>query len=266
MGGRVAGVSVTALGEVDQIGTGDAARVAEDGAHLVGFTLSKGPCDATKCGDWKSLALRVSIDGKARALPKGGPTFVVAADQDAQVELVFSEAGFDQRVSLLTGDPTGENIEVLLRTNRQARGSDPKLMDVTISGTDLIVSRDRLVRFAGAKLYFFEKDVPGQHPQRPDRAYLRPDLTYTQPGSTFCTPSAPCAFVEGDVKFVAKGTSYACDDIFPSDPLTSTLVCVVPANVKTGTLVIEGASQLSSGGIAYTANLERTTFPVSFKR
>jgi hypothetical protein len=68
------------------------------------------------------------------------------------------------------------------------------------------------------------------------------------------------------VRFVAKGTSYACDDVLPAAPLTLKMVCVVPANVKTGTLVIEGASQLSSGGIAYTANLERTTFPVSFKR
>ena len=205
MAGRLGGVRVKAFGEIGSVGTGADKRVAKDDAHLVGFTLADGPCASGSCRGWKSLPLRVAIDGRQRALPEGGPTFVVAAAQDADVELVYRDSGFDQRVSLLTGEATGENIEILLRSDRATQAIQTKMMDVTASGTTAFINNlDRSTTVSGAQLYFFE--TGNQHPQRPDRAYLHVDLTYARPGSDACTTSSPCAFTEGVVTFESGGT------------------------------------------------------------
>jgi uncharacterized caspase-like protein len=262
MGGRDAGVRVTAFGEVDQIGTGGDVRVAAEGARLVAFTLAKGPCVDTPCGDWQSLGLRVAVDDRTTKLPQGGPTFVVAAGENAEVELAYTEPGFDQRVSLLTGKATGQNIGVLTRPDRNAPGTEPKLMNETVTqATGAVAEGDRLVRMDGARLYFFE---PGslRHPERATNAYLHFDLSFTRPAyPDLCSP--PCGFVEGVVTFEAGGVEYVARDINPDDDVTR-LVCVVPAGVQQGTLVIEGAYGATAGPYQYVANLSRTTFPVRF--
>ncbi len=265
MGGRVAGVRVTAFGEVDQVGTGDDVRIAEEGARLVAFTLAKGPCQE-QCRSWKSLELSVAVDDNSpTALPPGGPTFVVAAPEDADVELVYKLAGFDQRLSLLTGEATGQNIQVLARQDRNAPGVAPKPMQVTVTQAQVLVDEgDRLVKMGGAHLYFFEGKT--RHPTKANEAYLRFDLSFTRPTDPDECLHPKCTFVDDVVTFVAGGVTYEVRNVGTDDDHTR-LVCLVPANVKRGTLVIEGPYTASTtDDFTYVVNLERTTFPVAFAR
>ena len=187
----------------------------------------------------------------------------MAAVEGAEVELVYRDDGIEQRVSLLTGEPAGENIEVLLRSDRRTDLRATRQMDVTSAGTTATITNlDRVVTVRDAELYFFDGAA---HPKRTDVAYLHFDLTYYRPGSTECTVSQPCAFIADVVTFRASdGTPYKAQDV-NEDPDIVRSVFVVPADTTGGTLIIEGSSpSTATGGISFTAILERTTFEVDF--
>lgn len=260
LAGRTGGVAVTALGPVVQIGKGEGARVAGPGDRLIGFTLAKGPCQNQRCSAWRRLPLDVLVDGTAQGLPTGGPTFVVAAPTDALVELRFLADGFDQRVSLVDGAPTGQNIEVLTRSDLTGTVSGgPTTIQPTTTTPNINLGADdrRTFNPRRAELFFF---ADARMPLRPDQAYLRVKANYTKAGEDgeFLTVG-DYLNVEGP-----GGDRYARRNLGTASK--PDIVFIVPADFTRGTLVVGGTAPVrdSSAGIAFELTLPRTTFPIRY--
>ena len=259
--GRVGGVRLTRVGAVDQVGSGNAARVAAPGSQLLGFSLANGPCEERPCDDWAKLDLKVSIDGTRKPLPRGGPDFVVAAPESSSVELVYAADGFNQRLSLVDGAPGAHNIDVLLRSDRTTQIGDTQVISPTVSDSS-VLQPDLTVHVRKAELSFFH-DHDG--PRRPDRAYLDIDVVYTRPGAG---SEDEYQFYPSETHFIGgDGTAYEPVDLDPADPQIQDLVFVVPANLKGGTLVIGGGAgrvATATDGFTYTLTIPRTPFPFRF--
>ena len=204
------------------------------------------------------LDLQVSIDGELHQLPRGGPTYVVAAPESATLELVYAADGFTQRLSLADGAAAARNIDVLLRSDRTTRVGETAVISPTVSNSS-VLNPDRTVRVGRAELFFFNGRVGLP---RTDRAYLRIDVTYTRPG-----PGS-----EFDYEFYPSETHFrtaAGELIEPRNLGVGTdqdLVFVVPADLTSGQLVLEGSRQAEAGSVTYTLTIPRTTFPVRFGR
>jgi hypothetical protein len=254
--GRVGGVRLTRLGPIDQVGSGDTAQVAPPGSRLIGFTVATGPCQVRPCRDVARLGLEVTVDGTTRRLPRGGPTYVVSAPEDAVVELGYAADGLDQRLSLVDGAPRGDTVEVLLRPDRTTRVGQTKVISPTVS-TSSVLNPDRTVRVGRAELFFFH----GRRGlERPDRAYLRIGVTYTRPGTD---SEEDYEFYPSETHFEdAAGRRYEPRDLDPSE--SQDLVFVVPADLARGALVIGGTRRAEAGPVTYTLTIPETRFPVRF--
>ncbi len=261
MASKNGGVSLAAFGTVDAVNTGTETQTAGDGDELVAFTVAKGPCENRPCDGWEDLDLAVSVDGESQALPTGGPTYVVVAPEgDAPVELVFDANGFEQRLSLRNGEATGDNIEVLLRTDRRVQVAETKTiqptatnldgsnLDFTLSGTTMTATART------AQLFFFGSHEP---PASVEKAYLSVDLSYTRGGSTFQFEPPRL------VTFEADGVTYKLRDLAPGGQFEGAFL--VPADLTGGTLVVKGSREVpTSGGESYLETIPRTTFKVQF--
>ncbi|MBM7520501.1 hypothetical protein [Nocardioides nitrophenolicus] len=258
LAGRTAGVRVGGLGTLEQAEDGSGAFRAAPGAVLRAFTLADGPCQEQPCVPWSAAGLAVVVDATSVPLPPGGPSYVVAAGEDAVVELRLDADGYDQRVSLVDGTATGRNIAVLARPRLRADVD----ADVVLRPTaDAPLGRDavRSVHVGAARLFFFN----GPHGLRdPGRAYLAVEVTYTTPDDP-----RPRAFELAELHLeAADGTAYPRRDLSPDTPVPDPAF-VVPASFTSGTLVIEGTRRVttrtSTGGTgSVLLTLPRTTVAV----
>lgn len=257
MAGRTGGVRVTALGEVDAVGTGPERQVAAEGERLFAFTLADGPCQASTCRDWASLGLDVVVDGDELPLPDGGPTFVVPVPTADEAELRFDADGYDQRVSLLDGSPTGRNIEVLSRAVRtfDVDGS----ATVKPVGVPPIEPHVRTIHLGAARLFFFRGS---KGLVDPGEAYLALDVSYSR-----SDVSGRFAFYFSEVHLEgAGGKRYPKLDLDRSTEVPE-LAFTVPADFTHGTLVVSGTRQASgtrNDGSTATFRLTLPRTPVPF--
>ncbi|WP_182376353.1 hypothetical protein [Nocardioides sp. WS12] len=260
LAGRLGGVTVTALGPVDSVGSGDSAEVAAQGERLVAFTLAKGPCqNSGKCLPWQELGLMVVVEGKARPVPTGGPTFLASVPEDAAVELQYDAGdGFDQRVSLIDGTATGENIEVLARAKRTVTVGKTKPLRAGVETGGSRSSVQWEVEVDEAELFFFEKKLAVG---RPDLAYLRIGVTYRDPDGKVHGFFAPELHLLGP-----GGKELERRNLGTADE--PNVLFVVPADYTTGVLEVRGTrtTGCSVGGLrtSCTVTLPRTPFRVTF--
>lgn len=259
LAGRLGGVQVTALGPVDRVGLGDEAQVAAPGERLLAFTLAKGPCqNAGKCVAWQDLGLKVVVAGTEREVPAGGPTFLASAPEDATVELRYDAGdGFDQRVSLIDGRATGNNIEVLARAKRTARVNRTKPVQVTVraGGSRTSIAWD--VTVGRAELFFFEEE---EAVGAPDLAYLRIGVTYRDPRGKDHGFFAPELHLLGPDRKELERRNLGTKD----EP---NVLFVVPAEFTTGTLEVRGTRSTGCAvdGVrtTCTVGIPRTPFKVT---
>lgn len=263
LAGRVGGVTLTAAGEVESIGTGDHVEVAGPGDRLVAFTVAKGRCQIRKCRSWQKSGLKVLVGSEPVDLPAGGPTFVVAAPDDVSVQLQYDADQFDQRLNLADGTPTGDNIQVLARAERSVEVGGRKTVVPRSSDARVVFGSDdvRTVSVGQAKLFFF---VGAKGLSRPDRAYLQVDVSYTTPDD----PTASYFHLDQLSLEDAEGRPYPRRDLDPSTSFPET-VFVVPGDFTSGTLVIGGtrddvATGTQGSRIPYRLTLPRTPFQVEF--
>jgi hypothetical protein len=268
MAGRTGGVRIARLGEVDSIGTGEDERTAPEGGSLVAFRLGAWSCDSSSCRDWKSLGLKVDIDGTRRALPDtaAADTFVVAVPGGTRsVDLVMRGDGRTQTISLLDGKPGRHNIAVLARDRRvdrvgaRFRMSERTSTPFNYDGVERYsVPRD--VTVSRAELTWF---ADGAHPSSPDRAFLKVRTHYTVPlgsyvGSEFAFEPREMVFIAGD------GTRFEARDLDDGDGVNA--VFEVPASLKGGRLVLGGRSYPAvSGSTTFTRTLSRRSVPLRFE-
>lgn len=260
------GLRLANLGVISRYGHFDTARRAPAGQKLIAFGVT---AYIDNAGSLKSLlgSTAVSVDGKkGRKLPAATfPDYVVAVPKAAtSVNLVVTDAGYTQTISLLTGQPGPHNLAVLARADRFDPLNQVKNMTLKYSPavagpkgkpeTSQVVS----VTVGYVALGFWAG--PDQRPApSPSMAWMLPDYSVTnpkQPGHTFSLPATVMTFTP------AGGSPVTATDLV-STADTSLNAFVVPALLTSGTLTISGAFSIPSNkgkrSIAVTI-----TPPVSF--
>jgi hypothetical protein len=265
MASQSGGVRIDRLSEVEQFGTGDDARSRPDGGQLRAFHLKNFPCEAKKCEEWSALGLEVVVGDDARVLPDGPGTYVVAIPAGAaNADLVMTADGVTQRLSLLIGEPSPDNIAVLVRPNRSTKIDEHfRLTETTSIPIDYgdgvgRTSAVRDVTVGSARLGFF---VGGLKPSSPQGAFLVVEATYTRP---YGDPERHVVKSE-DMRFRADdGTIYTAVDV--EDQVEGADgVFEVPGDVTGGTLLLGGHPRPAEAGDGTPYQVTLEAHPVRFQ-
>ncbi|MEO6702668.1 MAG: hypothetical protein ABI140_06665 [Jatrophihabitantaceae bacterium] len=255
MGGSNIKLTLRAFGPVaDYTAAGIGERSAPAGQSLLGFRLAfdGGENDFVKL---QSLKLGVSIAGRPpRQLPiaatstdESGQLFVVAARSGTDpIDLVLTDAGITQRLSLRTGLPAATNIAFLRAPVRfhSASGSGTAVAQVSDGGD---FTAHLSVQLSSAQFYYF---VPRglTHPSSPQDVFVHLDLCYR---SADFTDSKTChTFRNSDVIVTPTGHRPVRGQSITLDGYPVTMF-EVPATFSTGTITIAG-SETSGDGFSMT--------------
>jgi hypothetical protein len=275
MGTEVVHVAVTGTGEVDEVGTGDAATLPADGEHFVVAEVVVTPVAPSPVLDDVTrgeVAQRGNLPRFAVAVPAGDvdgleievdetatapQTYLVAAsvpEGGDTVDLVMTADDVEQRVSLLTGAPGPDNNALLARVNRELPAPVPG-QALTFHGTEISQEfhRTETVGVAGASLQW----VPGAGDDRtapPGRAFLHVALDVNTAN-----------WALGSELRLADGTVVApMPDVGDPEVLRTLTVPVVvfdvPADLTEATLVLgkDYRWEIPGGGGLLTADFDTT--------
>lgn len=264
------GLRLENVGTVTRFGSFETARSAPLGQKLIAFRV--GPF-IDNDGALKSLLASTTVSvngGPGRHLPPAtAPYYVLAVPASAaSVNLVVTDAGYTQTISLLTGQPGPHNVTVLARTNRlvtlhQTKPVTFKFSPAIIGPHHKAQTTDTVsLTVTSAALTFWAGGT--NHPaSSPANAWLVPTYSYTDPdhpGQTFGLPSSVMTFTpQGGSPITATNLAIA--------PNRTLNVFSVPGSVVSGTLTITGSfSQPATNGhrTIKTTIASPVTFQVTF--
>ena len=266
-------VHLEASGQIASYGRGMDALSAPPGQTLHAFRLRLLGGEAVEPADAPPL-LGLSIDGGAlRPIPQnvdansnGDPNGVsrvlVAAmpNTTRTVELVVTDAGITQRMSLLTGVIAPGNIRVLQRpyASRLAKPSPPVSIRATITGAGATRTTQLTVQLDNASLDYFAPYGSGRA-SGPTRALLSvaiclrsPDLIGQDNAAGACRP-----YDSADFSVTPTDEQPVRAHLYPG----GFTAVDVPATFTTGTLTIRGSESLGDGT---TLNLQPCTLRIAF--
>ncbi|HTZ44702.1 MAG TPA: hypothetical protein VMB79_12645 [Jatrophihabitans sp.] len=168
MVGQLSGVRLVEYGFVDVYGWGDRARTAPAGYRLLAFAVAPVPGELAAANP--DLAVRV--DGHERGpLAMTSDYLVTAVPRHAhQVDLLLTDSGTTQSISLLTGRPAATNPAVTVRQHvRQQLGANRpvRVRLKTAAGTGELTGTLTVRQLS---LSYWAAD--GSHCSQPDRAWL----------------------------------------------------------------------------------------------
>jgi hypothetical protein len=265
------GITVAKLGTVKRYGTGDAARSAPTGSKLIAFRLIGTMGDDGAPADLSSNTT-VSINGgAARRLPNADTDqyLVVAVPNSTRsVDLVLTDAGYKQTLSLLSGKPGAGNIKVLARAHRQSdvrkKGGVRFTFSQTVGFPDGSSGTSQTGTYTvdGATLAF---SLPSKHAKASstNKALLYVDVGYTvpqSPGRNFGFPPETMTFTpKGGAPIKARNVATSTDMIYD--------IFEVPADLTSGTLHIAGSFTtkfVNSSNTYITTVATPITVPVTF--
>lgn len=270
MGTTNGGVSITKLGPVKRYGTGDDARSAPDGQKLIAFQVG-GVDDDSGDNVLLDKALTISVDGGSGPklpAPVDSQPYVVAVPTSAKsVDLVLSDTGIKQTVSLLNGKPGAKNIAVYARSDRTQTLFKSGRFTFRFSQTVVLPNGTEATTQAGsyvATVASLRYSIPSKHAtaSRTSDALLYIDVGYTvaaSPGKDFGFPTNTMTFTPTGGRPI-KARNLASSGLIYN-------VFEVPANLTTGTLQIAGgfSSKFTNTGATYTTTLTAPIkVPVSF--
>jgi hypothetical protein len=166
--GHTSGVQLKEFGFVDRYGVGDTARSAPRDRRLLAFSAVP---TAGESGDGDpQLSVRVG-DVERGPLVNTSDYVVVAVPNEAnRVDLVLTDSGVKQSISLLTGVPSSGNPALAVRAIRSATLSVTKSITVRVAGPAGAGVASGQITFTGVSLSYWCAD--GSHPSRPDRAFM----------------------------------------------------------------------------------------------
>jgi hypothetical protein len=268
MAGSNGGVRISRLEEVDQYGTGEAARTPPEGGRLLAFQLTDWECDIKPCMKWSALDLRVRVGGEQRTLPNKKGTYVVAVPAGTTtVDLVMRTDGHPQSLSLLTGEPGTDNIAVLARQDRSVEidaqfrltESFSRAVDFCDDGTpDSSLVRDVTLRSASLSFFLGDNEPPSVR-----KAFLVVDASFTlacRPGERYTIFADEMDF-RGDDGITRNATPFEGE----VDGVEVGMVFGVPADVTGGTLLLGGTKVAFPGTQnEYTVTLDSYEVPFRF--
>lgn len=239
--GQLSGVRLVEYGFVTSYGWGDRARTAPVGYRLLAFATNP---EAGEAGD-RTPDLSVRVDGVERGPLQSTSDYVVTAVplHARTVELVLTDSGMKQALSLLTGKPAGGNPTVTMRshTSQQLGVAKPiKVQLKTAAGTGPL---NGTLSVSAVTLTYWAAD--GTSCQGTDRAWLHLAATVKLDGdkraygaeSSLLSVSLP-----GSARLAVRNAA--------EDPGTEVDdVVQVPASLTGGNLTYSGTVHTAKGTI-----------------
>ena len=234
---------LSGLGQPDRFGSGDEARRPADDERFVAFQVDIDLGEGTSA-ELPTVEVQVGAD-PPRPLPEAAPAEIgtvgmiisVPDDSDA-VDLVVTEVGVQQRLSLLTGEPAVQNPSVLRRDNRSQTLGASQALPFTVSAPGFISESFAVTpTIQDVDLFWFFGANGTIHPADPQRAYLVVGVDYVWPpeidpntglDTPFWTLTLPDGAVIGGVN--------VNDD--PANLVT--IAFDVPADFTDGTITVGG--------------------------
>lgn len=264
LGSEHAGLALLAVSEADAVRTAEGERRAPTAGRLLTFRLGNWACGDATCRSWTTLKPMLAVDGTAQALPAGGSTFVVALPPGTiDVDLVVTDAGFDQSLSLVDDSRGSSNITYFATRGRGEKvviGAKYQLTERTsIALNDAAGQlRDQFVRDVtvdyARTTFFAGQDVPSS----PSRMFLVVNTYYAYAGTT-----ASYAFDPKEVVFLAKGGARYPAVKMDTGANDALLRFEIPATVRSGTLVIGGTTaKVSTTQVPYTSVMQLLRQPI----
>jgi hypothetical protein len=238
MVGQLSGVRLVEYGFVDVYGWGDRARTAPPGTRLLAFAAEPVPGELAAANP--DLAIRV--DGRERGpLAVTSDYVVIAVPKHAhQVDLVLTDSGLEQSVSLLTGKPDGNNPAVTVRSHDRQRldiSREIRVQLKTSAGTG-VLSGTLLVRQVSLSYWAADGDCP-----RPDRAWLHVGVVLQLEGDKQAYGAEPAL-----ISVTLPGAGKQISANAASDPRTQVDdVVEVPASLTEGSLTFAGTARTTKG-------------------
>jgi hypothetical protein len=239
--GHTSGVKLRGYGFVDRYGSGEQARTAPKGRRLLAFA-------ATAINGESGHAapeLSVRIGATERGPLVNTPDYVVVAvPPDAKsVDLVLTDSGVKQSISLLTGQPSATNPVVTTRANTIAKLSLSEKITVKVaspSGSGITSGR---ITFTRVWLSYWCAD--GSHASRPDRALLHVTALVRLDGDPHDYGVEPGLLAASELGGKAqKSRNAAADNTTEIDD-----VIEVPANIVDGAVTYSGTAAAAKGTI-----------------
>ncbi|MGH9247242.1 MAG: DUF2510 domain-containing protein [Acidimicrobiales bacterium] len=253
--------NLVGLAQPDRFGQGDDARRPADGEKFVavqierdlGEDISATPPDvAIQIGE--NPPVPVPEEVRNAITPVG--LIVSVPDETELVDLVVTEVGIEQRLSLLTGEPAPLNISVLRRENRSQTLGASQALTITVSKPGFVSETDTVtVTVNRVDLVWFFGEGGAQHPADPNNAFLVVDVDYAWP------PDVPVntGLTSGLFSLTPAGGGPIPAINLATDPTKVLVAFEVPNTFTQGTITIAGRSTNPGG---FTEDLGGGQFPV----
>lgn len=238
MVGQVSGVRLVEYGFVDVYGWGDRARTAPPGHRLLAFATEPVPGElATGTPD-----LSVRVDGQERGpLASTSDYVVIAVPRHAhQVDLVLTDSGLKQSISLLTGKRDQANPAVTVRSHdrQQLNVARPIRVRLKTGAGTGVLTGTLTVRQVSLSYWAADGDCP-----RPDRAWLHVGAVLQLEGDKRPYGAEPALLT-----ITVPGAGRRTTANAAANPATGVDdVADVPASLTGGTLTFAGSVRTAKG-------------------
>jgi hypothetical protein len=244
--GRTAGVQLVEYGFVDRYGVGDLSRSAPPGCRLLAFSFAP---TAGETGAAQPM-LSVRIGGVERGPLVLTSDYVVTAvpKRVSTADLVLTDTGTKQVLSLITGQPDSGNPRIGARVNRSATLAISEPVTIQVKGrTGPAGLTTGTITFTGLTLSYWAPD--GSHASGPDKAFLHVLATVRLAGDP--QPyGAEAALLWASGPGASRLTSRNAAQ-HPASQVDD--VIEVPATITSGTLNFSGTATTNSGTMTVVA-------------
>jgi hypothetical protein len=241
MVGLLSGVRLVEYGYVGSYGWGDRTRTAPPGYRLLAFAVD--PL-AGEFGD-QNPDLSVRIDGVERGPLTSTSDYLVTAvpNRARSVDLVLTDSGLKQSISLLTGAPADGNPAVTVRAHLGQQLLVAKPVRVRLKTAGGTGQLDGMLTVRTLSLTYWAAD--GSHCSGPDRALLHVVATVKLDGDRQAY-GAEAGLISVTLPEAGRLTAKnaAADPTRQIDD-----VIEVPASITSGTLSYSGMLRTSKGTI-----------------
>jgi len=250
LSGPAAAFTVTGLATPDRIGSGDDARRPAEGQRFVAVTYTiaggEGVSATPPTATYQVAGADPVPVEPAQIAPGTTVEAVVSVPEDAgNADLVVVDGGLEQRLSLLTGAPAEDNVQVLARANRRADVDVTQQLVATLSAPDRVSAPFPVtVGLNSATLQWFAGPGAATTPSDPGRAFFVVDIG-------MALPDSPYGAVPLDYLYLTlpDGTVLRPLDL-DDDPARVLPAFDVPADLTSAVVGFAGAATFPDGAVA----------------
>ncbi|MCZ2827807.1 hypothetical protein O2W14_03010 [Modestobacter sp. VKM Ac-2986] len=249
LSGPAAAVTVTGLAAPERVGTGDAARRPAEGEQFLAVTYT------VEDGEGRSTTPPAVSYQVAGAEPVPVPGWLIAPGTtvealvsvpagDSSAALVVVDDGVEQRLSLHTGDPGEENLQVLARVNREVDLDATQQLVGTVSAPGFVPAElPFTVSVARATLQWSAGPDGTARPRDVTRAFLVVEARMSVTGSP------PGGMPVEHLRLTLPDGSVVRPVDLDDDPAYSLPAFDVPADLTQAVIGVGGASTSPDGAV-----------------